>query len=214
MKILYINSHLHPMLVAPRPHRRRNRTWLWSGGEPWLLLTPDRLGRLASRLGLADRRVDRLLSLVRRHSPSPELYCRRLGVPETRYVPPEAYPAAFCPRCNGIVAAHPEDANALCPYCAREKERGDRSVAGGRQFDIKEDRKARLRVLSKDSFALTEQSLGPNPNYNRHRVVERDWSMAAQRILCGTSYKKLARELKCSVGLLHKRVKEQRWELN
>lgn len=213
MKILYINSRLHPLLIAPRP-RHKNRTWLWTRGEPWLLLTPGRLERLAVRLGLTDDRVDSLFGLVRRHSPCPELYCRRLGVPEVGHVPPEAYPKTFCPRCNGILAAHPEDTGALCPYCAREKERSDNAVAGGRQADIREDHGARLRVLSKDSFALTEQVLGPNPKYNQHRVVERDWNQAVQRILRGATYRGLAREMRCSVGLLHKKVMERRWECN
>ncbi|MCC8180460.1 MAG: hypothetical protein LIP23_06075 [Planctomycetes bacterium] len=214
MKNIYINSRLHPLQLAYDPCVAA-KTWIWSAGERWLLLTPPRLNRLAKRLGLDDARVEKSFSLIKRNHPYPELYCRALGVEEVRYISPKNYPDMFCPRCHGMHKAHPEDVGALCAYCRGEKRRDEEKTPGtAKKTDTRTNRRARLRVLAHDSLALDAKTLCPNPRYNRHRQVVRDWNMATQRILNGETYRDVSRDLKCSVGLLHKKVKQRSWMNN
>ena len=212
MRNLYINSRLHPLLIAPFPPVRIR---IFSRGEPWLLLTPRRLEALATRLGLGDARVGRLVGLVRRHLEHPEWYCRRLGIGETRHYRPEEYPPALCPRCDGLHYPHPEEAAAVCAGCREAMERERRSAPGGGTLvDRRRDKAARRRLLAKDPGSFDGEVLSPNYKYNRARRLERDWDQATNRILMGLSYRQVAKEFNCSLGLLHKRVKERHWENN
>lgn len=208
----YVNSRLHPLLIA---FRRRPRAWLFSLGEPWLLLTPARLQRLAARLGLADERVDRLVGLVRRHDAGPEEYCRRLGIEESRYIAPADYPPAVCPHCDNVHLQHPVDAEGVCLECL-EREQNDRwLIPGGTLRDRIEDLEARgfLRKEHPDDF--DDGVLSPNHRINKSRRLDRDWDRAVNRILLGLSYRDVAREFRCSVGALHKKVHERApWENN
>lgn len=215
MKDIYINSRLHPLLMG----RRRLAVppvWLFSRGEPWLLLTPPRLATLAERLGLRDARVYRLLSMVKRHAFRPEAFCRRLGVEEIRQSDPDTYPFALCPRCDSVHHPHPEDADLVCGQC-RERERREARTrpAGGEIRDRRRDRAARADLLEKHPGLFDDGTLSPNHQYNRHRRLVRDWEKATNRILHGHTYKQVAKEFNCSVGLLHRRVKERKhWENN
>lgn len=213
VKNLYINSRLHPLLVDVGDDCPGE--WLFTGGEPWLLLTPDRLGLLGDRLGRGDWRVHRLLGLIRRHVARPELFCRRLGVAETRYIRPEDYPPVLCPRCDGLHQPHPEDAGSLCPDCReRERQAQVRKRGGGELRDRLLDRDARKTLLEKDPSAFDGDTLSPNYKFNQRRRLERDWDAAVNRILMGLPYRQVSREFDCSVGLLHRKVKERYWERN
>ncbi len=212
MKNLYINSRLHPLLLAPADSPVQ---WIHSMGEPWLLLTPDRLCRLADRLGLADRRVRRLVGLVRRHSGTPELFCRRLGIGENRYLRPDEYPPALCPRCDGLHHPHPEDAGLVCPDCRERERRAERSRPGGGALrDRRLDLEARRNLRVRQPGDFDGEALSPNYKLNRNRRLERDWDRAVNRILMGGAYRTVAKEFDCSVGLLHRKVKERFWENN
>lgn len=211
MKNIYINSRLHSLLIA---YRRPPRVWLFSGGEPWLLLTPNRLERLANMLGLFDRRVDNLLDLVRRHEPEQEQFCRRLGVYETRYRPSSDNPPCPCPRCDNL--HHPDflDTDAACPSC-RESEAEQSCSTEKPRLERAADSLARARLREVDPGSFEGDVLSPNFQYNRHRRLNRDWDRAANRILMGLTYRRVAREFDCAVGTLHKKVREhQNWGNN
>lgn len=213
MKELYINSRLEPLLVAPRP-KPPSRRWLFSAGEPWLLLTPGRLQALAIRLGLGDLRIRRLVGLVRRHSSCPERFCRRLGIAETRYLRPDEYPPVLCPGCDGLHYPHPEEAALPCPECAAKERRAASRRPGGVDRDRRRDFIARRRLRVMEPRSFDGDVLHPNYKLNRRRRVVRDWDAALNRILMGMSYRQVSREFDCSVGLLHRRVKERYWENN
>ncbi len=212
MKNLYINSRLEPLLLAIA---QPVRDWIFSRGEPWLFLTPGRLAGLAGRLGRDDGRVRRLIWLVRRHSGAPEAFCRRLGLAEARYLRPDEYPPAFCPRCDGLHHPHPEDIGQVCPDC-REWERSAlrRRPGGGAMRDRRLDRQARETLRRFQPGEFDGERLSPNYKLNRHRRLERDWDRAANLILMGFAYRAVAKEFDCSVGLLHRKVKERYWERN
>ena len=214
MKNLYVNRYLHPLLIA-KNRRRRAPQWVFSLGEPWLLLTPGRLGSLAARLGLSDPRVDKLLLLVRRHSYCPEKFCRRLGIEEVRYWRPEDYPSTLCARCDGVFHQHPEEKEQTCPECLKKAARENNGKPTRAQLkDIMEDRAARQRLVDIHAAALSETSINPYCNMNAHRRIERNWDLALSRVLHGIGYWEVSREFGCSVGLVYKRVKERFWESN
>lgn len=215
VKNIYINSRLHPLLLAAHPWRRA-ADWIFSQEEPWLLLTPMRLGKLADSLGRRDSRLVRLFGLVRRHAPHPELYCRRLGVKEVIQPHPDAYPVVLCPRCDGVHAPHPEDVGCVCGRCRQEEWLLERKrPGGGLLHDRARDRAARRFLMQKDPDSFENGALSPNSQYNRHRHLIRDWDRAANRILHGVPYKVVAKEFDCSVGLLHRKVMERKhWEDN
>lgn len=214
MKNLYVNSRLHPLLLACGSRRFPARTWVFSLGEPWLLLTPPRLGSLAGRLGPDDWRVDRLLRLLRRHHPEPETFCRRLGVEESRYVPPSRHPPVACPRCGGVHEPHPCEDGEICGECRRAEQAGDREGGGVRRARDG-DRVAREVLRERHPDCFDDGVLSPNYRMNMNRRLERDWDRAINRILMGLSYRAVAREFDCSVGLLHKKVHERfHWENN
>lgn len=215
MKNLYINSRLHPLLVGST-RNGRGRDWIFSRGESWLLLTPARLAALADRLGLADGRVHRLIGLIRRHSDRPNDYCRRLGIRETVRLDPKDYPLVSCPRCDGIHQPHPEDAGMVCAECREQEQKAiARRPPGGAMRDRQEDRLARDILFEKSPGSFDEGVLSPNFQYNLKRRLHRDWDKAINRILMGHTYRQVSREFDCSVGLLHRKVKEHRnWENN
>ncbi len=214
MKNIYINSRIHPLLVnAMRIPRQRQ--WIYSQGETWLLLTPGRLARLANWLGMSDSRVFRLIGLVKRYSGRPDAFCRRLGIPETVYYPPEDYPPALCPHCDGVHFPHPEEIGRVCDACHEKEALGVRNrPCGGQLRDRHADRAARERLLEMDSSLFYQGELSPNYKLNLHRRLDRDWDKATNRILTGGTYRQVAREFDCSVGVLHRRVKERSWENN
>lgn len=213
-KNLYVNSRLHPLLVGPLSSGVR-RDWIFSLGEPWLLVTPDRLAGIAGRVGKGDGRVHRLLGLVRRHCGDPEVYCRRLGVAATRRLEPEDYPLVLCPRCDGAHFPHPEDAGAVCAECREAERIAQRGRPGGGEIlDRRLDRAARRLLYDRHPDSFHDGALCPNYRYNLRRRVHRDWDRAANRIFMGHPYRQVAREFDCSVGLLHSRVKERHWERN
>lgn len=215
MKDIYINSRLAPLLLARRLGRMPI-DWVFSQGEPWLLLTPPRLGRLSDQLGRKDCRIHRLLGLVRRYAADPGAYCRRLGVRATRRFEPAAYPLALCPRCDGAHHPHPEDAGVVCPGCREQERRNERGRPGGGQLlDRLRDGQARQAIMEKDAQAFDDGVLCPNNQYNRSRKLVRDWDAAVNRIMHGCTYRKVAEEFDCSVGLLHRKVMERKyWENN
>lgn len=212
MKNLYVNSRLHPLLVADSLPARE---WIFSRGEVWLLLTPGRLRLIAAKLGAIDSRVHRLLALARRHAARPELFCRGMGVEDVGYVPPDQYPPALCPRCDGVHYPHPEDAGTVCSDCRETARRSERLRPGGGELrDRRQDRAARELLRRNEPRSFDGDVLAPNFRLNLNRRLERDWDKAINRILMGGAYRKVAREFNCSVGLLHRKVHERQWENN
>lgn len=213
MKHMYIDSRLDYLTLAAWMRPRR---WIFSQGRPWLLLTPDRLSRLAFRIGLEDHRIERLVDGVRRYAKHPDQYCRPLGLPAERYYEPGDYPPALCPVCDGIHQPHPLDVNQPCEKCVQaERSRIGGGPTPGMQRDVMEDEEARKTLGSKEPSLFCEGELSPNWRMNFSRRVERDWDAAINRILMGATYRAVAREFACSVGLLHKKVKERNfWEDN
>lgn len=213
MKHLYINSRLHPLLVALS--LGVPRTWIFSLGEPWLFLTPGRLARLADRLSLADSRIGRLIRLVRRHAPDPRAYCRALGVKGGPQLTPDRYPLVLCASCGGVHYPHPEEALEACPDCREAAAARERKRADGAVRDRQRDQAARRAMLRKDPYSFDQGVLSPHWRINHSRRVHRDWDAAVNRILMGGAYRQVAREFECSVGLLHRKVRERRhWENN
>lgn len=212
MKNLYINARLQSLLLADSLPVRE---WIFSRGEAWLLLTPERLRIMADRLGADDARITRLFDLARRHAARPELYCRRMGVSETRRLEPEQYPLALCPRCDGVHYPHPEDDGTLCPDCRKSERRTERIRPGGGELrDRRQDGTARETLRRNLPQVFDGDVLAPNFRLNLNRRLVRDWDKAVNRILMGAAYRKVAREFNCSVGLLHRKVHERRWENN
>lgn len=62
MKRIYINSRLQHIVI--NSDTLPEREWLWSQGQPWLLLNADRLNRLMDRLGEDDSRIKRLFDAL------------------------------------------------------------------------------------------------------------------------------------------------------
>ncbi len=213
MRNFYIDAKLDyiSLPVSEKPPENR----IFSQARPWLLLTPCRLERLALMLGLADPRVDALVRVVRRHAPDASEFCRRLGCPP----PPEVgeeYPIAICPICDSVHRPHPDDRELACPECRRRaEERQARQPSPKVLKDRAEDQAARRTIQENDPEAFRDGVLSPNWKINESRRLERDWDRAVNRIVMGGSYRKVAREFECSVGLLHRKVKENRpWDDN
>lgn len=212
MRYLYINSRLHPLSLAVAD--RTPREWLFSRGEPWLLLTPPRLGSLARRLGLRDGRVSRLLELVHRWHPHPERFCRALGVEERVQLSPNEYPLAVCPYCERLHYPHPADAFRPCPKCVEEEARTS-GIHPGLVEERRRNQERRQWLLKNDPNAFDDSVLSPHWRINKKRRLERDWFNAVNRILTGAPYRAVAREFSCSVGLLHRKVKARKhWHDN
>lgn len=214
MRHIYIDSCLHSLTLAGWYEAKQ---WIFSQGRPWLLLTPRRLSRIAVRLGIGDRRVERLVNDVRRHSATPCKFYQALGMEEVEpYYAPGEYPPALCPVCDHVHNPHPLDAYQPCPPC-RESGRADGldklSPVVARDREASRTAIETLRKNNPDSFC--EGKLRPNWQYNFSRRLHRDWDAAVNRILMGGTYRTVAKEFNCSVGLLHKKVQEQKfWENN
>lgn len=74
--------------------------------------------------------------------------------------------------------------------------------------DKKLDREARERILFMDPSAFDDGVLSPNWKINNSRRLDRDWDCAINSILIGQSYRDVSKQHNCSVGLLHRKVKE------
>ena len=206
MKDVYINSRLHSLLLRcgvlwPR------RTWIFSQGEPWLFLSPKRLHKLMMHLGSGDKRVMRLLRLVKRYAPESEDYLRLLGLPR---VYDEA--AGFCSECGALL---PDDAAAamdfLCPSCLQNRKYREGVPTPVQLDDQAADREKRDWILEHDPAALDPSRFAPFP---RRRVVNRDWREAARMIGKGMTYRQVSSRLDTTLSLVHRRVKECYWEDN
>lgn len=213
MKHIYIDSLLDSLAVAARS---KPKQWIFTQGKPWLLLTPTRLSRLAFRLGIGDRRIENLLGNVRRYSDCPESFCHPLGLEAEPYYDPNDYPPALCPVCDRVHQPHPLDVHQPCPECAqREKTQEAQQETPGVLKDREEDSRARRKLVKAAPSLFFEGDLSPNWKMNSSRRIQRDWDAAINRILMGAAYKVVAKEFDCSVGLLHKKVKERKfWEEN
>lgn len=215
LKQIYINSRLHPLPVATPARLPAPREWIFSQGDRWLLLTPPRLSRLAAMLGIEDARVGTLVHEVRRWHPHPENFCRMLGIEEVGQPARNCIPVV-CPGCDNVHYPHPEDALRPCPDCAA-KSAGEAPIrTRARDAEKRRDKRARERLLRADPSVFDETgALHPNWKINQTRRFRRDWDNAVNRILLGQSYRRVAREFECSVGLLHKKVEEAKhWEWN
>ena len=214
MKHLYIDSRLRHIAVATTP--KAPRQWLFSQGRPWLLLTPKRLARLAAMLGLADRRVDSLVRRIRRECPNPSLFCVPLGLPADPPNLPDQWPLAICPECDGVHVPHPLDAEKPCAECRQAARKREEALPSpGMRLDRERDASVRQWLRENDPSAFDNGVLSPNWRINRTRRLQRDWDDAVNRILLGRTYRRVAREIECSVGLLHRKVKEKMtWECN
>lgn len=213
MKHIYIDSRLDSLAVAGW---RKPIEWIFSQGKPWLLLTPPRLSRLAARLGLHDNRVDRLLDNIRRHAKNPETFCQPLGIATDPDYDPTDYPPAICPECDALHQPHPLDAYEPCSECqTKEKQRQSRGPSPRILDDRKADSLARAQLKEKDPELFCGEELSPNWKVNFNRRLNRDWQAAINRVLTGGTYRTVAREFDCSVGLLHRKVQERNfWENN
>ncbi|MCC8165920.1 MAG: hypothetical protein LIQ31_07175 [Planctomycetes bacterium] len=209
MKHFYINSVINSIAMAAGPDEPG--TWLFSCGDRWLLLTPPRLQRLALLLGIRDRRIAPLVTAVRRESPWASQFSARLGLSE-----PERTVPVLCPRCDGLHEAHSDDINLPCPDCRRrEEEKANQGPTPPVLRDQDRDREVRNRLAETDPFLFHNGELSPNWKYNASRRLELDWDAAAQRVHMGARYRQVARELGCSVGILHREVKRREyWEDN
>lgn len=215
MKQVYIDSRLRSLVLAIR-EKRKPEVWIFSQGRPWLILTPGRLGRLARMLGLEDGRIEDLVNQIRRHCPDPSRYCRPLGLDIEDPSPVEPYPIAICPQCDRVHRPHPMDAGLACAECQdRERVRRRTALSFGELADLARDAAARMAILEKDPGAFMDGRLSPNWRLNYARRLKRDWDAAVNRILMGDNYRRVAREFECSIGLLHRKVREKAyWENN
>lgn len=213
MKHLYVNSKLHAMCLSAR---LEPRNWRFSRGEPWLLLTPRRLRRLAELVGLDDPRIQRIVDMTRRHAADPGRFCRSLGIDAPDPDDSGAHPPVICPRCDHVHYPHPVDADLPCADClAHDRFLARRRPSPGVLADRTADRTARDVLRENDPGSFRNGKLSPNWRINESRRVERDWEDAVQRIAMGLGYRRVAEEFHCSVGLLHKKVMERRhWEDN
>ena len=212
MKNLYVNSRLKPLLISAR-RATLPPEWIFSLGEPWLHLTPGRLVRVTMRLGLVDPRISHIIKLLRRHSPTPELYCRKLGIAESFHVSPKEYPLTLCPRCDGVQHVHPLEENPVCCTC-REQERLAEAARqpDGQVRDLFADRIARVRLLSHSALALHEESIHPPIVHGIPLRKEKEARKTARTsINLGVPYRVISGAVGCSIGWLSK-VKH--WELN
>ncbi len=198
-KRLYIDGKLQILLIsAAFPER----TWLFSQGKRWLRLTPGRLWRLIAMLGKSDARIRQLIDTVYRFEPHPERYLLPLGIATDQY---GEYAYVVCPVCDTVHQPHVLDADKPCPACAREPVP---VLTPGMEQDLRLDALARERLLLNHPQLFYMQSLSPNRKFNPHRRLQRDWQAAAMRIRMGASYRLVAKEFNCSLGLMHKRVRE------
>lgn len=213
MKHLYVNSRIHAICL---PHHLLPVDWRWSQGMPWLLLTPVRMGRLAGRLGLGDPRVERLVRLIRLYAARPLEFCRPLGLEAESGDGGGEYPPVVCPRCDSVHNPHPVDASFPCRDCV-EKEREAECLAPTPRAlaDKAADVAARAFIAIASPELHRGGELAPYCKDNASRRLDRDWDAAVGRIRMGMSYRRVAREFDCSVGVLHKRVMERKyWENN
>jgi|GEM_PF-4305909 hypothetical protein len=214
MKHIYIDSRVTPLLLDAAVFIKP-RTQIFSQGKPWLLLTPSRFEQLIDRLGTRDNRIGLLMRVIRRHARDPARFCRsaHAETPERRAL--GEYPPVLCPGCDGVHSPHPEDAGEVCDSC-RELLRKTRQAAfaGGRTRDKRMNILARERLFELEPSLFRDGCLMPNHQFNAARRLARDWDAAVNQILHGRPYKQVAAEYDCSVGLLHKVVKERYWESN
>lgn len=215
MKHLYIDSRLHSIALASRKGKRPN-VWIFSQGRPWLLLTPRRLKRLASLLGLKDGRVESLVVQVQRHCAVPSRYCRPLGVTAVDPSPDGLHPIAVCPECDRVHRPHPLDSRLACDDCRENAELlrncGPTPLA---EEEYKKNEEIRRLIQENNPGEFVDGELSPNWRLNHHRRLRRDWEAAIGRILLGMTYRRVARDFNCSLGLLHKKVHEKGyWENN
>lgn len=212
MKHIYINSRLHPLMIAVK-RGRPARQWIFSQGERWLLLTPGRFARLAMRLGRVDRRIDRIMLLVRRHSPHPEEFCRGVGLEEVRYINPRDYPAVKCPSCGMLHFPHPEDARRTCGECtARDLVDSLRSPSRLERRDRLLHQVARQRILDKSAVAFRPTTINPCLiNVQSRRLDKRIARAAKQMVGRGQTYRETSKKLGCSLGVVSK---VNTWEMN
>lgn len=215
MKHVYIDSRLDTLALAVRDGALP-KNWIFSQGRPWLLITPKRLRRLADMLGLEDARVDGVVNRVRRECASPSRYCGPLAIETVEPDSDGQYPLAVCPVCDGVHRPHPLDRALACAACrAREEMRRRTAPTPPMEEDIALDEM--IRRLFRENFpdSFVDGELSPNWRFNYERRLERDWESAMNRILMGGTYRRVAREFSCSVGLLHRKVSERKhWESN
>ncbi|MCD8351343.1 MAG: hypothetical protein LUC93_12110 [Planctomycetaceae bacterium] len=213
-KHLYINARLHVICVSATLH---HKDWRFSLGEPYLLLTPRRLRRLRLMLGRRDPRLNQILDVAIRMVDDPAEYCKVMGVRLPRTMRPETPRASIlCPRCDHVHYPHPLDADLPCPDCQAAMHRNEAFKPSPKLLtDRRADRAARKNIGESDPASVYNGHLAPNWRINAKRRLERDWEEACRRISMGLSYRRVAAELECSVGLLHKKVQEQKyWESN
>ncbi|MCD8139661.1 MAG: hypothetical protein LUE17_07775 [Planctomycetaceae bacterium] len=213
-KLLYINARLHVICVSSR---LEHRDWRFSLGEPYLLLTPRRLRRLRRIVGRRDPRIQKILDIAIRMVDDPAEYCKALGRRLPRHMRPGApRQAVLCPRCDHIHYPHPLDAGLPCPDCEAAMRRREASTPSPVTVaDRQADRRAREYIRENNPEAFLDGRLAPNWKYHVMRRLERDWEEACRRISMGLGYRQVAEEFACSVGLLHKKVREQKyWESN
>lgn len=205
MKHVYMDSRLQTLALPVREGIEPGN-WVFSQGRPWLLLTPRRLRRLAEIAGSGDSRVDDVLVRFHRETVRPGGDGK--------------FPLAICPVCDSPHRPHPTDAVLACPACrAREEKRRLAAPTPPMEEDMRRDAEAREVFRKNFPGAFVDGELSPNWRYNYERRLERDWEAALGRILTGGTYRRVAREFGCSVGLLHKRVTERaperkHWESN
>jgi hypothetical protein len=215
MKHVYIDSRIRTLALTIRSGATP-KNWIFSQGRPWLLITPQRLRRLAAMLGLEDARVDGVVDRVRRECAAPSRYCEPLGLGAAGPDGDGQYPIAICPVCDGVHRPHPLDAALACGECrAGEELRRWNGPTPPMEKDVAMDAAAREVLLANFPDSFVNGELSPNWRFNYERRLERDWDAATNRILMGGTYRRVAREFSCSVGLLHKRVGERKhWESN
>jgi hypothetical protein len=111
---------------------------------------------------------------------------------------------------------HPFDAAIPCPRCREKEEKRLGAEPTPNQLrDSRADGIARAGHYRDNPWSFRNGELSPNWRLNESRRLERDWDEAARRVAMGAQYRQLARELHCSVGLVHRRVAERRhWENN
>ncbi len=213
-KLLYINARLNVICVSARMQRR---DWRFSLGEPYLLLTPRRLRRLRDMLDRRDPRLAHILDVAIRMADDPAAYAKALGTRLPRHLRPEAPRGpVLCPRCDHTHYPHPLDAGLPCPDCEAALRRRDaKQPSPVTLADRRDDRAAREIIKENNPEAFYEGRLSPNWRINAKRRLDRDWEEACRRIGMGLSYRRVADQFECSVGLVHKKVKEQKfWESN
>ncbi len=198
-KRIYIDGKLDYLLISTD---YPERTWMFSQGKRWLRLTPGRLWRLIALLGKSDARMQQLTETVHRFETNPERYLLPLGITADQF---GEHPYVVCPVCDTVHQPHVLDADKPCPACSVEP---IPVLTPGMEQDLRLDAEARERLLRNHPQLFYMHSLPPNRKFNPHRRLQRDWQAAAMRIRMGASYRTVAKEFNCSLGLIHKRVRE------